>query len=306
LFTITVTSAVPREQGYVAVKAAFDEIRRVENMMTVFQPESDLSRVNAKAGIEPVEVPAELVGLVEQANRISNLTGGKFNIAIEALSDLWKFRAKESQLPDPSEIARRLPLIDYRSIVTDKVKHTIYLAKPGMRIGLGAIAKGYAIDKAGEVLRRHKIKDFIVNGGGDILFSGKKGARYWNVGIRDPRDHKQYFACFDILKDSSVSTSGDYEDSFFRGGKRYHDIIDPATGYPAQGIASATAIATTATLSDAWATALLVLGVNKAMKLVEADPNLDAILVDDKLQIHVSSGMKRRVLLRGRFGELKF
>jgi FAD:protein FMN transferase len=297
LFTISVTSATDNEKAHRAVKAAFDEIRRVENLMTTFKADSPLSQVNANAGIAPVAVPGELVEIVEEANRISKLTDGKFNIAVETLGALWHFRAKTPRAPDPFEVARRLPLLDTKSIITDKPHNTIYLAKPGMRIGLGAIAKGYAVDRAGKVLLEHNIKDFIVNGGGDILFSGKKGANFWNVGIRDPRENSRYFARFDVLKDSSVSTSGDYEKFFFDRGKRYHHLIDPSTGYPAQGTVSATVIAKTACLSDALATAIFVLGVDKGMKLIEADPNLEAIIVDDKLQIHISSRLKRRVQL---------
>lgn len=305
LFTISVTSAIDREQGYRAAKAAFNEIRRVENLMTTFNKDSYLSQVNANAGVAPIQVPGELIEVVDEAQHISSLTEGKFDISAETLSDLWQFRAKPPKVPEPAELALRLPLVDYKSIVTDKKNGTIYLGKSGMRIGLGAIAKGYAVDIAAQVLRKHGVKDFIVNGGGDILFSGKKGSHYWTVGIQDPRDRNHRIACFEITKDSSVSTSGNYEKFFFDKGKRYHHIIDPSTGYSAEGTVSVTAVASKAMLSDAWATALFVLGVNKAMKIVEADPELEALIVDDKLRIHLSSGLKQRVTLNSEINQLE-
>ena len=297
LFTISVTSTTDRERAQRAANAAFAEIRRVEELMTTWKAESHLSRVNANAGVGPVAVPPELIDLIEEANRVSRLSDGTFDISAQTLSSLWSHQARPPTLPNPAEVARRLPLIDHTSIHTDREKNTVYLTKPGMRIGLGAIAKGYAVDRAGQVLLKHKIQDFVVYGGGDILFSGKKGSKPWNVGIRDPRGRGRYFARFDILRDSAVGTSGDYEKFFIKDGKRYHHILDPRTGYPARGTVSATVVAKTAVLADALATAVFVLGVDRGMELVEGDPHLEAIIVDERLRAHVSSGLKPRVEL---------
>jgi thiamine biosynthesis lipoprotein len=166
-----------------------------------------------------------------------------------------------------------------------------------MQIGLGAIAKGYAIDRAAEVLKAHQIKDYIVDGGGNLRIAGRKGREPWNVGIRNPRAKSGSFARFNVEHDLSVSTSGDYVKYFVLDGKRYHHILDPNTGYPARGVVSATVIAKSAELADAMSTAVFVLGVKRGLELVESDPELDAIIVDESLQVHVTSRFASRVTL---------
>ena len=220
LFTISVPSTTDPEQARLAVKAAFQEIRRVEQLMTTWDPDSHLSRVNARAGIEPVAVPPELLELIAKAKRITERTNGKFDIASAALEGLWSHKRRPPRLPDPKEVVRRLPLVDSKSIVIDRDRSTVYLAKPGMRVGLGAIAKGYAVDRAGRVLSEHQLHDFIVNGGGDVLFSGRKGTRPWSSGVRDPRSGSRPFARFDIRRDGAVCTSGDYQKYFVHQGTR--------------------------------------------------------------------------------------
>lgn len=283
LFTISVTSATDRELAQRASEEAFTEIRRIDVLMTTWNPTSLLSQVNASAGLHPVVVPRELLDIVERSKQISVLSSGKFNIAAETLMGLWNHKAPSPHLPDPAEVTRRVRLLDPKGIHIDREKGTLYLDQPGMRIGLGGIAKGYAVDRAAQILRAHQIRDFIVDGGGNLFVSGKNGNSPWNIGIQDPRTPSRAFARFDVMSDCGISTSGDYIKFFMLGGKRYHHILDPDTGYPAEGMASTTVVAPTAEYADALSTAMFVLGVDKGMRLIEADPSLDAIFVDDRL-----------------------
>ncbi len=297
LFELTL--AVGEESADVdqAARAAFDEIKRVEQLMTTWQADSPLSRVNAAAGSASVRVPAELLDLVESAVGISTLTKGKFDISFAAMGGLWNFKADRPRLPDRREIKRRLALIDYRAIRIDRAKSTLRLAKPGMRIALGAIAKGFGVDRAAAILRERGFKNFIVYGGGDLFISGKKGERPWSVGIQDPRSGSRYFVRLELPEGGAVVTSGDYEKFFILDGKRYHHIIDPATGFPAEGAVSVTVLAETAARADALATGLFVLGPEEGMRLIEADPKLEGIIVDKALAVKVSSGLKSRAQL---------
>ncbi len=284
-----------REDAEAAIGAAFKEIARVEALMTTWDPESPLSKVNAASGGPGVAVPEELLTIIERSKRVSAQTGGKFDISFGAIGRLWDFKAKSPKPPAPAALAAALPLVDYRSVIVDRDKGTVRLAKPGMRIGLGAIAKGYAVDRASAILRSKGFDDFIVYGGGDLYISGKKGDRPWKMGIQNPRDRGAYFAKFSLEKDGAVVTSGDYEKFFELEGRRYHHIIDPATGYPAKGTASVTVVAESTALADALATGIFVLGPEKGMALIEATPSLQGVIVDESLDIAVSSGLRGRI-----------
>ena len=281
-----------------AVDAAAAEITRVEREMSPYIENSPLSQVNRNAGIAPVRVPQELLRIIEEANDISRRTEGKFDISFGAVGRLWKFDKAQPSLPDKAELAKARQLVDYRSIVTDAAHRTVFLKKEGMSIGLGAIAKGYGVDRASEVLRSRGFTDFIVYGGGDIFISGSKGGAAWRVGVQDPRDRTRYFADFDVREAGAVVTSGDYEKFFVLDGRRYHHIIDPADGYPARGMVSATIVAKNTALADALATGVFILGIERGMRLIESDSAVEGILVDEALRPHVSSGLKDRTNLR--------
>ncbi len=299
-FTITAAITDPQLSPTAVEKildAALAEVDRVEQLMTTWKPDSPLSNVNAQAGRGAVSAPLELIDLVERARGLSELTGGKFDITFGALGGLWKFRQDDFAAPTPHAIATRLPLVDYQGVRIDREAQTIELAKPGMRIGLGAIAKGYGVDRAGKVLVDNGIENFIVYGGGDLLIFGQKGSKPWTVGIQDPRDRSRYFARFKLRENRAVVTSGDYEKFVVKNGKRYHHILDPDTGRPARRAASVTVIAKSATDADALATGIFVLGLPKGLQLIEEDPALEGIIVDRQLKVHVSSGLKSQIQL---------
>jgi thiamine biosynthesis lipoprotein len=281
------------EKARAAIDAAFDELSRLERLMTTWSPESDVSKVNAAAGVAPVAVSPETFEVVERAQRYSALSGGAFDITFYALHGLWKFdQDLEAKLPDPLELKRRLAFVDYRKLRLDPAKRTLFLTEKGMGIGLGGIAKGYAVDRATAVIRRAGFDDCIVQAGGDLMLSGSKSGKPWQAGIRDPRSSRdEYFAVAPITN-HAFSTAGDYERTFFLGGKRYHHIIDPHTGYPATAARSVTIYAPDATTADGLDDAVLILGPEKGLALVESQPDVGAVIVDKNNKVWVSKRLQ--------------
>ena len=281
-----------------AADAAFAEIVRIEKLMSSYREGSVVSAVNRAAGEGPVAVPPELRTLIEEALDISKRTRGKFDISFGPLGRLWRFKDPHPRVPASDELAEARKRVDYRKIVVDRDAGTVFLTDKGMSIGLGAVAKGYAVDRAADVLRANGFPDFILYGGGDIYISGKKGSGPWRVGVQDPRKRGVYFADFDMWKSGAVVTSGDYERFFVLDGKRFHHILDPATGHPATGMVSATIIAPATASADALATGIFGLGIEQGMALIESDPTLEGILIDNSLAPHISSGLKGRIAVR--------
>lgn len=279
-----------------AADAVFQEFRRVDDLMTTWREDSDVSRINAAAGGAPVRVSREVVLVIQRAQEVARATGGAFDITVGAYRGLWKFdEDKDGTIPDPAAVKARLPLVNYRDIRIDPRRSTVQLRRKGMSITLGGIAKGYAVDRAVDVLRKQGFADFLLQAGGDLYVSGRRGDRRWRVGIRDPRgDEAAPFAITEI-ENQTFSTSGDYERSVIKDGVRYHHILDPATGHPAMRCRSVTVMARDAFTADAWDTALFVLGVERGMALVEKLPDLEAVFVDAGNQVHVSSGLQGKV-----------
>jgi FAD:protein FMN transferase len=277
---------------------AVAEIRRLEALMTTWRPDSEISQVNAAAGQHPVAVSPESFAVVEKSLWISSASGGLFDITFEAMHGLWKFdQDREANVPDFDDVEKARALIDYRQIKLDRKKRTIMLAKTGMRMSLGGIAKGYAVDAAARVLREEGMTSFFVQAGGDLYVSGRKpdGAE-WRVGIRDPRgkDATDYFAMVEV-EDHAFSTAGDYERSFIKDGKRYHHIIDPRTGFPASASRSVTIWAKDALTADAVDDAVFILGPEKGLKLVESIDDCGAVIVDRRNKVWVSKRLLGKV-----------
>ncbi|HWN68615.1 MAG TPA: FAD:protein FMN transferase [Haliangium sp.] len=294
-----VTVSLWTEHEVDAVRAAaivFDEFRRVDDLMTTWREDSDVSRINAAAGGPPVVVAREVITVIQRAQEVAKATAGAFDITVGAYRGLWKFdEDKDGTIPDPAAVAARLPLVSYRDIRINLARSTVQLRRKGMSITLGGIAKGYAVDRAVKLLHQQGFHDFLLQAGGDLYVSGRRGDRPWRVGIRDPRgDASTPFALVE-LEDKTFSTSGDYERSVIVDGVRYHHILDPATGRPAMRSRSVTVMTKDAFTADAWDTALFVLGPEKGMALVEKLPDLEAVFVDAQNQVHVSSGLKDKV-----------
>ena len=281
-----------------AFDAVFREFDRLESLMTVWRPDSEISRLNAAAGDRPVPMHPEVLDVLRTAHQVSEWTGGKFDVTFAALSDLWRFdQDQDGRVPDPGDVRRRLPLISYRDLVLDDGADTAFLRRKGMRVNLGGIGKGYAIGRAADVLRARGLRDFMIQSGGDLYVAGLKDGRPWRLGIADPRDpDRRTFATID-LTDSTFSTSGDYERAFIKNGRRYHHIIDPATGEPANLCRSVTIVADSPVVSDGLSTGVFILGPSAGMALVERLPHIGAVIVTSRNEVLVSSRLKGRLTL---------
>jgi thiamine biosynthesis lipoprotein len=279
--------------------AVFDEFERIDKLMTTWLDDSDVSKINAAAGGKAVEVSAEVIEVIERAQEVAKATDGAFDITVGAFKGLWKFdHDMDRTLPSAEDVAERKKLVNWKDVVVDAGNRTVRLKKKGMAITLGGIAKGYAVDRAMKLLHEAGFVDFILQAGGDMYVSGKKGSDNWVVGIRDPRGARDAVFALAKLENRTFSTSGDYERGFVKDGVRYHHILDPKTGEPARRCRSVTVMALDAFTADAWDTALFVLGVEKGMKLVEKLPDLEAVFVDDGNKIHVSSGLEDKLVIQ--------
>jgi thiamine biosynthesis lipoprotein len=280
---------------------AFAEIHRLEGLMTTWRPDSEVSRINAAAGRAAVPVSPEVFDVIERSLHFARLSQGAFDISFYALKGLWRFDDDLTpSLPDPVELRRRLPLINWRLIEADREKRSVRLGKPGMAINLGGIGKGYAVDAAVAVLKRAGLHNGLVQAGGDLMIFGSKSGQPFMAGVRDPRspDPQDYFAVCPII-DHAFSTAGDYERAFIypKDQKRYHHILDPRTGYPARAARSVTVYAKDATTADGLDDAILILGVKRGLALIESIADAGAIIVDSRNQVHISSRLRPLVRL---------
>jgi len=267
-----------------AFDEAHAEIDRVERLMTDWdRPEwgpSDVVRVNAAAGKQAVKVSDETLDVVEKSLEMSRRSEGAFDITFAAMRGLWKFDEDlDPKVPAPEEIARRRKLINWRDVAVDRKARTIKLRRAGMRMGLGGIAKGYAVDVAAESLPAHGVTDALVDLTGNMVAMGHPaGTTTWRIGIRDPRDRLPYFARVE-LSGHGISTSGKYEQFVAANGKTYGHIMDPRTGRPAEGLLSVTLVTPSGLDSDSWDTPMFVLGARKARRLAQRRSDLEAVLV---------------------------
>ncbi len=293
--TIAVTLPAS-DDARAAAGAVIGLFQRLETELSEWREASPLAEVNRRAGGAPVAVPPDLLALVGRSLEIAERTGGAFDPTWAALWGLWDFDAEEPALPDPEELARRAALVDYRKAQLDSAARTIHLPEPGMKIGLGGIAKGYALDRAAELLRARGHQDFLIVAGGQVYAGGRRDGRPWRIGIRDPRgDATDAFALLDLEGGLSSSTSGDYESYFELDGVRYHHILDPRTGYPTRGLTSATVVAADATLADALSTALMVLGPDRGLALAEEWPGVEAVVVGEGGELRTTSELAGRL-----------
>lgn len=286
----------------VAARAAFDgvfkEFDRLESLMSVWRPGSEVLRMNAAAGEHAVAVGPETREALTIAHQVSEWTNGTFDVTFGALADIWKFdhQDQDNTVPDEAAIAKRLPLVDYRQVEVDDRAGTVFVKRKGMRVHLGGIGKGYAVDRAVKLLRERGLRDFMIQAGGDLYVGGHKDGRPWRLGIADPRGTHQPFATVE-LSDSTFSTSGDYERFFVKDGVRYHHILDLRIGRPAMENRSVTLVTDRAVIADALAKGVFILGPAAGMALIERMPHVEGVIVSAKNEVTVSSGLKGRVAL---------
>jgi thiamine biosynthesis lipoprotein len=275
----------------------FREFDRLENLLSVWRDGSDVVRINKNAGIAPVTVSRETIEVLEQAHQASVWTGGKFDITFGALADIWKFdHDQDNIVPGRAAIAERLPLVNFEEVITDRAAGTAFIRKAGMRIHLGGIGKGYAVDHAVALLKERGFRDFSIQSGGDLYVAGTNGGTPWKLGIADPRGDHSPFATLQVA-DGTFSTSGDYERSFIKDGVRYHHLIDPDRGEPARGCRSVTIVTNRAVIADVLSTGVFIMGPDAGMALIEKLPDVEGVIVTAANQVLVSSGLKGRIAL---------
>ena len=268
------------------------EIIRIENLISSWDQKSETSRINRNAGIAAVEVSKELFDLIFRAQQISKLSSGAFDLTFAAIDKLWNFDGRESEMPNPDTLKASVFNIGYQLIELDEESLTVFLPKKGMKIGFGAIGKGYAADRAKQLLVERGVLGGIINASGDMNTWGTKpDGSSWTIGIVNPMNNKKVFSWFS-LEHNAVVTSGDYEKFTQINGRRYSHIIDPRTGIPSQGIVSCTIFASKAELADAIATAVFVMGVESGLFLIDQLPDIEAILIDDSGIIHCSKNIE--------------
>jgi thiamine biosynthesis lipoprotein len=271
-----------------AIEAAFAEIERLEEIMSEWRESSELTRLNAGAGGPMRPLSPELYEILERSKQLAERTGGAFDPTFYAVGQLWRYE-RGARPPTREAIAEKLPLVDWRAIELDPTRRSGRLAKPGMKVGLGAIAKGYAVDRASALLKSRGYPDHIVEGGGDTYVSGTKGGKTWMVGIQKPDGPGSVAAI--PATDRAVVTSGDYQRYLEFEGVRYSHILDPRTGLPVpedRSLRSITVLATNATDADAIATAVAVLGEQAGLEFIQSQPDLDAAIITHSGELRVT------------------
>ncbi len=290
-FDITVVAA-NQAQADEYIDLAVDEISRIEKMISSWDTLSETSEVIRFAGIRPVKVDKELFDLIGRAIKISELTDGAFDISYASMDRIWKYDGSMKRLPSEDEVLLSVEKVGYNNIVLDPENQSVFLKKKGMRIGFGAIGKGYAADKAKQLLISKGVKAGIMNASGDLTTWGTQpDGSPWMVGITNPLNKDKVFSWFP-LDNNAVVTSGNYEKFVEFNGKRYTHIIDPRTGWPVSGLTSATIFAPRAELADALATSIFVMGLETGLDFVNQLPGIECIIVDDNGKIYESENIK--------------
>lgn len=274
------------------IDIAVAEITRIEKLISSWDTNSQTSQINENAGIKPIKVEVELFNLIERAIGISKLTDGAFDISYASMDRIWKFDGSMTQMPSKEQISNSVTKVGYENIVLDKLNNTVFLRIEGMKIGFGAIGKGYAADMAKNILISKGVASGIINASGDMAVWGKQpNGSEWKVAITNPLNKNKVFALLPI-GNGAVVTSGNYEKYVNFNGKRYTHIIDPRTGYPSSGIISVTVFAPKAELADALATSVFVMGKEAGLHRINQLPKIECIIIDDDGNISKSDHIK--------------
>ena len=276
-------------KGNDAIDAVMEELRRIDNLMSHYKPESQLSQINKDANERPVAVDKELFDLIKLSTHYSQITEGAFDITYASVGYLYDY--PNHVHPTEEQIREKLPAVNWRNILFDEEHHTVRFEHPGMRIDLGGIGKGYAVDRGIDILKARGIQRALVTAGGDSRIIGDRMGRPWLIAVRHP-DNPNKVVTRIPLSDSAVSTSGDYERYFDEGGVRYHHIIDPHTGHSASKVRSATILAPTATQTDGMSKTAFVLGPEKALEIINRMPEYDAVFVLPDGHVLYSNGLR--------------
>jgi FAD:protein FMN transferase len=300
--TLCEIKVLHRDEAFVrqAVDRGMAEMDRVEALTTSWTDTSDVARVNKAAGRKAVPVAPDTLAVIDKGLWVAGRTDGAFDITVGVFKGLWKFdEDNDGSIPDPAEVRRRLQLVRYQDVLVDHAAGTVKLRRPGQRLNLEGLAKGYGVDAAVRAMRAAGLRDFIFHAGGDLYAAGRKGDRDWRVGIQDPRAPRGKIIFELSLSNKAFNTSGDYERFVLKDGVRYHHILDARTGFQARGCRSVTILADDAFIADTLDTAVFAVGPQKGMALVEELPGVEAVIVDAANKVHVSSGLVGKIVKRG-------
>ncbi|WP_378185162.1 FAD:protein FMN transferase [Aquimarina sp. W85] len=290
-FEVTVVADTP-EEGTSFINLAINEIERIERLISSWDANSQTSLINKNAGKQTVAVSLELFKLIERSVNISKITDGAFDITYASMDAIWKFDGSMSNMPSPEKIKASVSRVGYQNLKLNSNDTTVFLSRKGMKIGFGAIGKGYAADMAKQLLQSKGVVAGIINASGDMNAWGKPpNAKNWQVAITNPMDTSKAYAILPLYN-QAVVTSGNYEKFVSFNNKRYTHIIDPRTGYPASGILSVTVFAPKAELADALATSIFVMGVSLGVDRVDQLPGVECIIIDEKGSVITSKNLK--------------
>ena len=290
-FDITVVASNEKE-GNKYIDSAIFEIARIEKLISSWDVNSETSLINKLSGIKPIKVDKELFDLIERSIAISTLTNGAFDISYASMDRIWKYDGTMREMPSKEKISSSIKKVGYQNIIIDKEAQTVFLKLKGMKIGFGAIGKGYAADKAKALLIEKGVKAGIINASGDLNAWGKQAnGRDWMVAITNPLNKNKVFSWLPI-NDSAIVTSGNYEKFISFNGIRYSHIIDPRTGYPSTGIISTSIMTSNAELADAISTSVFVMGVETGLDFINQLKGVDCIIIDEQNKIHTSNNIK--------------
>lgn len=271
------------------IDAVMAEMHRIDDLMSHYKPESQLSKINQHGTEAPVVVDKELFDLIKLSTHYSEITDGAFDITYASVGYLYNY--PEHIHPTEEQIQAALPAVNWRNMKFDDTNHSVFFEHKGMRIDLGGIGKGYAVDRGIEILQQRGIEHAVVTAGGDTRIIGDRMGRDWLVAIRHPDDPTKVVTRIP-LSNAAVSTSGDYERFFDENGVRYHHIIDPKTGHSASKVRSATIIGPTATQTDGMSKTAFVLGPEKALEIINRMPEYDAVFVGPDGKMYWSNGLR--------------
>lgn len=295
VFIIT-TSASDEATAAPAIAAAMDEIARLEAVLSEWQSTSEISQINAASGDHAVHVGADTLAVVRTALDVSRASDGLFDLSWAALRGLYEFRpGYPHRTPTPKQITKQTRLVNWRDIVVNEQASTVFLRRKGMALGTGGIGKGYALDRAGAVLERAGIHNYMIFGGGQVQVKGRKSGRGWRVGIQHPREESTF--AFVESDGGSISTSGDYEHFYIEDGKRWHHILDPRTGNPATASIAVTVVAKNGMLADALTKPCFIRGAEACAAFFREHPEFgaEALVVGPDYRLYYTPGMRELI-----------
>lgn len=286
------------KNGEKAIDEAVDKLNRMDDMFSAFKSGSDIGRINSNAGCNPQKVARETLELLKKSKEYSQLCSGAFDPTIRPIVQLWGIGKNKNFIPDDKDISEKIKLVNYEDIEINENECSVKLKRKNQAVDLGGIAKGYAADEIRNIFLKYKIKNGLIDLGGNILVLGKKPDKsLWKVGIQDPFKDRGQFVGILTAEDKSVVTSGYYEKFFEKDGERYHHIINPITGYPSESeIISATIISDKSIDGDGLSTGIYILGVEKGLQIIKKS-GVDAILITENKKIYTTPGIKDKFTL---------